>query len=419
MEIYLVGGAVRDELLQRPVSERDWVVVGATREQMLELGYKSVGKDFPVFLHPETREEFALARQERKTAKGYHGFEFNAAPSVSLEEDLLRRDLTINAIARKQNGDLVDPYGGQADIKNKVLRHVSPAFAEDPVRLLRVARFMARYASLGFTVADETLELMQALVKSGEVAHLVPERVWKEFSRALMESSPTEFVHCLRACGALNVLLPELDALFGVPQPPKHHPEIDTGIHSLMCLDEACKMGAGLEARFAALTHDLGKALTPESVLPSHHGHEQAGLKPLHALCDRLKVPNECRELAALVCDHHTRCHRAFELKPSSIAKLFKNTDAYRRPERFLEFLQVCKADACGRTGFESRNYTQANYLRYALAISQEVDASALSAQGLSGKAIGEALHKWKVKLLSEFKDAIQATMSQSKTLSE
>jgi tRNA nucleotidyltransferase (CCA-adding enzyme) len=419
MEIYLVGGAVRDELLQRHVSERDWVVVGATQKDMLDQGFTSVGKDFPVYLHPKTKEEYALARQERKTAQGYHGFEFNAEPSVTLEQDLLRRDLTINAIARREDGQLIDPYNGQRDLQNKILRHVSPAFAEDPVRLLRVARFLARYSHLGFTVADDTMDLMQTLVANGEVAHLVAERVWKELSRALMEQTPSAFFQCLRTCGALHALLPEIDALFGVPQPAQHHPEVDTGEHVLLCLESACAMGANLEVRFATLTHDLGKALTPKSILPSHHGHEQSGLVPLRALCERLKVPNECRELATLVCDHHTRCHRAFELKASSVAKLFKNTDAYRRPDRFEHFLQACKADACGRTGFDSRNYTQANYLAYALAATDAAKAKVLQAKGLSGQALGEALHRWKVRLIDELKKAIQITMSQQRADAE
>nr|MCU0761331.1 multifunctional CCA addition/repair protein [Steroidobacteraceae bacterium] len=335
MEVYLVGGAVRDALLGRPVAERDWVVVGATPAQLEARGFLPVGRDFPVFLHPETREEHALARLERKTGPGYRGFVTDFSPQVSLEDDLRRRDLTINAIAQAADGTLVDPHGGRRDLEARVLRHVSPAFAEDPVRILRVARFAARFAPLGFVVAPETLDLMRGMVASGEADALVPERVWKEMEKALGEPRPEVFVEVLRACGALRVVLPEVDALFGVPQPEKHHPEVDTGVHVLMALRCAAERGAGVPVRFAVLVHDLGKGRTPPRHWPAHHGHEGAGLEPLEALCARLRVPNEPRELARLVMRFHTHVHRAPELRPSTVLELLEAADAFRRPERF------------------------------------------------------------------------------------
>ena len=359
MKIYLVGGAVRDTLLNYPVIERDWVVVGANAQQMLDQGFVQVGKDFPVFLHPTTKEEYALARIERKTAPGYTGFSFDASQAVSLKQDLERRDLTINAIAQADDGTLIDPYGGQQDIAQKQLRHVSLAFCEDPVRILRIARFVARYHHLGFTIAPETHTLMQRMVEAGEVDALVPERVWKETAKALSEANPARYFEELRACGALARIMPELDALFGVPQPPAHHPEIDTGVHSLLCLTEAAQLSTTINVRFAALIHDLGKACTPSELLPSHHGHEQKGLKKVTSLCERLNVPKDTKRLALAACEFHTHCHRATELKASTLNKLFTALGAYKNTEFFNAFLQVCEADARGRTGLEKRAYLQ------------------------------------------------------------
>lgn len=408
MQTYLVGGAVRDSLLGYPFSEKDWVVVGATPEQMAALGFTSVGKDFPVFLHPETKEEHALARTERKTAPGYTGFAFHCAPDVSLEEDLQRRDLTINAIAMTETGDLIDPYGGAGDIARKQLRHVSAAFAEDPVRILRVARFAARYHHLDFQVAPETRQLMQQMVKEGEADHLVAERVWKEMSRALGENHPEVFIQTLRDCGALARLMPELDALFGVPQTPKHHPEIDTGVHSLMCLTQASRLTEQVAVRFAALMHDLGKALTPPEQWPRHIGHEALGIAPVKALCARLTVPNDCRDLALLCAEFHLLVHRAEELRPARIQQLFVQTDAYRRPERFAQLLLACEADARGRTGFEHRPYPQADYLTGALAAANRVDIKALLAQGHQGAQLGEQIEREKVNAIAHYKSQAQ-----------
>lgn len=392
MKTYLVGGAVRDSLLNISFSDRDWVVTGATPEQMLALGYEQVGADFPVFLHPNSKEEYALARTERKSGSGYQGFECEFSHEVTLEEDLLRRDLTINAMAQDEAGELFDPYGGQADLANKVLRHVSPAFNEDPLRVLRVARFAARFAPLGFTIAPETLALMQEMVADGELEHLVAERVWTETSRALMENSPTTYFQVLRDCGALKVWFKELDALFGVPQRPEYHPEIDCGIHALMSLNAAHDAQGSLTVRWAALTHDLGKALTPVDVLPRHIGHEKRGLAPLKTLHKRLKAPKHCAELAAISAEFHTHTHRAFELKASTIIKLFNRLDVWRRPERFEEFLQVCSADARGRTGFEDTAYPQADYMRNALKLAQSITAKEVMAKGFEGAAIRKAL---------------------------
>ncbi len=404
MQIYLVGGAVRDALLNRPVSERDWVVVGATPEQMLAQNFKPVGNDFPVFLHPETGEEYALARTERKTGRGYTGFTFYTDTSVTLEDDLVRRDLTINAIAQDKNGDLIDPYNGTKDIEARILRHVSPAFSEDPLRVLRVARFAARYHSLEFKIAEETLALMTDLAESGELDHLTAERVWKEMSRALEGDDPHIFFQVLRDCGALSKLLPELDRLFGVPQPPKYHPEIDTGIHCLMALQQICKLDGSAEARFATLTHDLGKGTTPKNLLPSHHGHEERGIELIHTVCNRLKVQNTWRELAVLVSEFHTHCHRAPELKPTTLLSMLERLDAFRRPERFEQFCRVCTADARGRTGFENTPYRQADYLRSAheqvagIAVKEFID------QGLQGHQVGDALRAERLRVLHSFK---------------
>ncbi|HEY9238718.1 MAG TPA: multifunctional CCA addition/repair protein, partial [Burkholderiaceae bacterium] len=374
MHIYLVGGAVRDKLLNRPVVDHDRVVVGALPEELLALGYKPVGKDFPVFLHPETGEEYALARTERKSGRGYHGFVFQADPTITLEQDLARRDLTINAIAEDEHGALTDPFGGVRDIEARVLRHVSPAFVEDPVRVLRVARFAARFAPLGFGVAAETMALMRQMVADGEVDHLVPERVWAETRKALGEPQPSMFLRVLRACGALAVLFPEVDALYGVPQRAEFHPEIDTGMHVEMVLDAAARLAPGNDVvGFCALTHDLGKALTPSDELPRHIDHEHRGVAPLRALAARLKVPTEHAALAELVCREHLNVHRAFELKPATVLKLLGALDALRRPARLELFLAACEADKRGRRGHEHDVYPQADYLRAARAAAAAV----------------------------------------------
>lgn len=378
MQIYLVGGAIRDRLLGFDNADRDWVVVGATPQEMLDQGYTPVGRDFPVFLHPRTKEEYALARTERKTGPGYTGFAFNAAPGVSLEEDLLRRDLTLNAIAQDSNGRLIDPHGGVRDIEQRVLRHVSPAFTEDPLRVLRVARFAARFASLGFTVADETMALMRRLSASGELQHLVAERVWQETEKALCSPAPQVYFRTLRDCGALKVILPELDRLFGIPQPPQHHPEIDTGVHVLMCLEQAARMSEDPVVRFATLLHDLGKGVTPKEKWPHHYGHETLGLPLIRDVCERLRVPKRYAALARLVCEYHTHCHRAAELKPASLLRVLEALDAFRRPQQLAQFLPACEADSRGRTGFEERPYPQADILRQAAAAARAVDVPAL-----------------------------------------
>jgi tRNA nucleotidyltransferase (CCA-adding enzyme) len=398
MRRYLVGGAVRDRLLGRPVVDHDHVVVGATPEDMLAQGFKPVGKDFPVFLHPQTGEEYALARTERKTGRGYHGFAFHADPGVTLEEDLARRDLTINAIAQDESGALVDPFHGQRDLERRVLRHVSPAFVEDPVRLLRVARFAARFAPLGFRVAEETMALMRTMVANGEVDHLVPERVWAETRRALAEAQPSAFLRVLREAGALAVLLPEVDALYGVPQRPEYHPEVDTGVHLELVLDMAARLAPGDDlVGFGALCHDLGKARTPADVLPSHLGHEHAGVAPLRALAARLKVPTEHAALAELACREHLNAHRALELKPATVLRLLTKLDALRRPQRLEAFLAICEADKRGRLGRAEAAYPQAGFLRAARTAAASVDAAAFVARGLAGPAIGEAMEKARV----------------------
>jgi len=394
VKIYRVGGSVRDELLGLPVKDHDYVVVGSDAGEMERLGFRQVGKDFPVFLHPETSEEYALARTERKTARGYKGFAIHAAPDVTLEQDLARRDLTINAIARDERGNLIDPYGGARDLEAGVLRHVSPAFAEDPVRVLRVARFAARFA---FEIAPETLELMRAMVSSGEVDHLVPERAWQEMSRGLMEQRPSLMIEALRACGALARLLPELDALFGVPQPAEHHPEVDTGLHMLLVIDYASARGFPLAVRFAALVHDLGKGGTPPEQWPRHIGHESRGVKLIERVCERLRAPNECRELAVLAARHHGEIHKVEELKASTIVKLLEKTDAFRRPDRFELLLDACASDFHGRTGFETRPYAPAPRLRAALEAARAVDAAAIARERVDPKTIAAALHEARV----------------------
>jgi tRNA nucleotidyltransferase (CCA-adding enzyme) len=389
---YLVGGAVRDSLLGYPFHERDWVVVGATPQQMLDAGYQQVGKDFPVFLHPQTKEEHALARTERKSGKGYTGFTVYAAPDVTLEQDLLRRDLTINAIAQADDGSLVDPFGGAGDIKHKILRHVSDAFAEDPLRVLRVARFYARYAHLGFSVASETQILMRQL--SSELNTLTPERVWQETAKALSEQTPQAYFQLLYDTGALQILMPELAALWGVPQPPQWHPEIDTGVHTLMVLQQAAILSPRLDIRFAALVHDLGKGVTRPELWPSHHGHEHTGLPLIKQLCQRLKVPNDCRDLALLVCEYHQLVHRACELKSSTVLKLFDAIDLWRKPQRLEAILLCCTADLRGRTGFEQAEYPQASYLQTLATAARSISARDLVAQGLTGEAIKQGLQK-------------------------
>lgn len=393
MKVYLVGGAVRDELLGLPVRERDWCVVGATPDDMRDLGYKPVGKDFPVFLHPETGEEYALARTERKTAAGYHGFAFNASPTVSIEEDLSRRDLTINALARDEEGEIIDPFGGSNDIDKRVLRHVSDAFVEDPVRILRAARFKARLHDLGFQLAEETVTLMRRIVTDGEADALVPDRTWKETQSALGDQNPRVFFETLKDCGALAVVFPEIDALFGVPQPEQWHPEIDTGLHTMMVLDEACKLSDAVDVRFASLVHDLGKATTAAHYLPSHPGHEQRSKTLIRKMCERLPVPRKCRDLALIVAEFHTHCHRAGDLKDATILKVLERTDAFRRPERFEKFLLACEADARGRTGLEDRDYPQADLFRLTLRAALDVDGGAIASEN-DGKNVAAALRK-------------------------
>jgi tRNA nucleotidyltransferase (CCA-adding enzyme) len=400
MKIYLVGGAVRDALLGYPCAERDWVVVGARPEDLLQQGYQQVGKDFPVFLHPQSKEEYALARTERKRGHGYTGFAVDCDPSVTLEDDLRRRDLTINAMARDADGTIIDPHGGQRDMQQRVLRHVSDAFVEDPLRVLRTARFAARYAHLQFTVAPATLALMADIVAQGELAHLPAERVWVELERALGERNPEVFVQVLRDCGALAKLLPEVNALFGVPQPAAHHPEIDTGLHILMALQQAAALSPDTDVRFAILLHDLGKGATPQAEWPRHIRHEQRGVKLIEQVCARLRAPRRHSELARAVCLQHTLCHRALELRGKTLLKLLNATDALRRPDRFEAFLLACEADARGRLGLEQRDYPQANYLRRALAAAQGVSALQFQDRGLAGKALGDALNAERSKVL-------------------
>ena len=393
-KIYCVGGAVRDGLLGLPVQDHDWVVVGATPQQMAELGFQPVGKDFPVFLHPDTHEEYALARTERKTALGYKGFAVYAAADVTLEQDLSRRDFTVNAIAQAQDGSLIDPYNGIADLKAGVLRHVSAAFSEDPVRILRAARFVARF---GFSIAPETLALMRLMVANGEVDALVAERVWQELERGLMQENPSHFITTLRDCGALAKILPEVDALFGVPQPPQYHPEIDCGIHTMMVLDDTAKHEYALEVRFAALMHDLGKGNTPKDILPRHIGHEARSVDLLRALCERLRVPGECRDLGLLVARYHGDVHRARELRPDTIVRLFHNCDAWRRPQRFMQILEACASDARGRTGHEQDDYPQADFLQRMLLAAQAVNAGEIAQRCEDKNLIAERVREARI----------------------
>jgi tRNA nucleotidyltransferase (CCA-adding enzyme) len=405
MEVYLVGGAVRDRLLGRPVHERDWVVVGARPEELERDGFEPVGREFPVFLHPKTHEEYALARVERKVGPGYRGFTTQFAPDVTLEDDLRRRDLTINAMAETPSGDVIDPYGGRGDLEARLLRHVSDAFVEDPVRILRVARFAARYAELGFRVADETRVLMERMTASGEVDALVPERVWKETERALGEPRPDVFFETLRSCGALAKIFPELAALYGIPQPPRWHPEVDTGVHVMLVVRYAANIGAPKSVRFAALMHDLGKALSPPERWPSHRGHEEAGVPLIIDLCDRLKVPNEFRELAILTARHHASVHRAAELNPGTLLKLLETLDAFRRPERFGELLIACEADARGRAGLESQPYPQREYLLRARDAAAAVALTDDERRDLKGPFLGERIREKRLAAVKTVKE--------------
>ena len=405
MKIYRVGGAVRDELLGRPISDRDYVVVGATPEEMIGKGFRPVGRDFPVFLHPESGDEYALARTERKSGRGYHGFSFHVAPDVTLEEDLGRRDLTINAMARDTGGTLIDPYGGARDLRAGILRHVSPAFAEDPLRVLRVARFAARF---GFAVAPETEALMRSIAAGGEIATLVPERVWQELSRALMEPHPSRFFVVLRSCGALKLLLPEVDALFGVPQPVAHHPELDTGVHVLQALDYAAAASDALPVRYAVLTHDLGKAATARADWPRHIAHEQKSVRLVEAMSDRLRAPADCRELAVLTARYHGTVHRASELRPATLLDLLLATDALRRPERLGWLLRACAADALSRPGRSGESYAPAQWLYLALAVVKAVDAGVIARDNLDPPQLPAKIREARIQALRAWKQPIE-----------
>jgi len=404
MQVYLVGGAVRDGLLGLPVMERDWVVVGGSREELLRLQYREVGRDFPVFLHPDSHEEYALARRERKVSPGYRGFAVEFGPEVTLEEDLARRDLTINAIAQAADGSLLDPHGGRRDLDARVLRHVSAAFVEDPVRILRVARFAARFAPLGFHVAPETLDLMRAMVERREVDALVAERVWQETEKALREPKSSEFFHVLRECGALQAIYPELDALFGVPQPAQWHPEIDTGVHTLLVLDQACALSSDPKVRFAAVMHDLGKGTTPRAEWPSHRGHEERSVALLEALCARLRIPVEYRELGVVVARYHGNVHRAFELKPKTVLEFMERADAFRRPARFADALLACEADSRGRTGLEAVPYPQRAYLLAAREAAATIKPSPADIAALAGPQIAAELHRQRLAAIAELR---------------
>ncbi|NHB96288.1 multifunctional CCA addition/repair protein [Photorhabdus stackebrandtii] len=404
MRIYLVGGAVRDRLLNFPVRERDWVVVGGTPEELLSQGYQQVGRDFPVFLHPKNHEEYALARTERKSGPGYTGFTCYAAPDVTLEDDLLRRDLTINAIAQTFEGELVDPYRGVDDLNNRILRHVSDAFSEDPLRVLRVARFAARFAHVGFTIAPETLTLMSKMTTNGELSALTPERVWKETEKALSTHSPQVFFQVLRDCGALAVLFPEIDNLFGVPAPEKWHPEIDTGIHTLMVLKVVADLTDEIDSRFAALCHDLGKGLTPPEQWPHHYGHGPAGAKLVDQLCQRLRVPHSARDLAKLVAQYHDLVHTIDQLRPKTLLKLFDSIDAWRKPQRIDQLIITSEADARGRTGFENTPYPQGHYLQQAFKVASQVQVKSIVDNGLRGADIGDELRRQRQQALAEWK---------------
>ncbi|MDH5392395.1 MAG: multifunctional CCA addition/repair protein [Gammaproteobacteria bacterium] len=402
MKSYLVGGAVRDKLLNYPANDRDWVVVGATVEEMEAAGYKLVGNDFPVFLHPDTHEEYALARTERKSAHGYKGFSVSASPEVTLEQDLLRRDLTINAMAEDENGELIDPFNGRTDLENRVFRHVSEAFTEDPLRVLRVARYMARYHHLGFRIAEETMSLMKDIVAQGEIQHLVAERIWQETDRAIGENQPQRYFQVLRECGALKIILPEVDVLFGVPQTKEYHPEIDTGIHTMMVLEQAARLSSDNAVRFAALLHDLGKGTTPENEWPKHIGHEERGVPLVKAVCKRLKTPNPFRDLAVVVARYHLHYHRAAELRDDTFLSTLENLDAFRRPERFEQFLLACEADSRGRTGFENAAFDQPTIYRVAFAAAQKITAQPFLQQGLKGTDIADAIRQCRIESIKQ-----------------
>lgn len=410
MKVYLVGGAVRDQLLSLPVKDRDWIVVGADPATLLSLGYQQVGKDFPVFLNPKTKEEYALARTERKSSVGYTGFICDFSPTITLEQDLIRRDLTINAMAQSEEGEIIDPYGGKQDLENRILRHISPAFSEDPLRVLRVARFAARYHSLGFKIAPETLSLMSGLALLGELQNLTAERVWLETEKALNEKNPEIYFETLHKTGALRVLFPEIDALYGVPNPIKHHPEVDSFIHTMLVLKQAVNLTENnpilnkSAVRFAAICHDLGKALTPQNILPHHYGHEQAGIKPTRSLCKRLKVPSYFQELAELTCEFHTHIHKAFELRAETVITLFNRFDVWRKPQRFQEFQQVCLADTRGRTGFETKDYPQIDYINQLLQAANEVDVQQVIADGFEKQEIRNELTKQRILAVKQTK---------------
>ncbi|MBT5331712.1 MAG: multifunctional CCA addition/repair protein [Porticoccaceae bacterium] len=405
VETYLVGGAVRDELLGIPVKEKDWVVVGSTPEAMVDKGFRPVGQSFPVFIHSQSGEEYALARTERKTGRGYKGFSFFTDPSVTLEQDLLRRDLSINAIAMRDNGELIDPLGGRGDIERRVLRHVSDAFLEDPLRVLRVARFVAQLAEFDFTIASETLELMEKMVESGELEDLTAERVWIETEKALQTVRPRLYFETLRKMGALKVLFPEIDRLFGVPQNPKYHPEIDTGLHILLSLDQICAESNVLRLRFSVLVHDLGKGTTPRDQWPSHNGHEERGVKQIENLAKRLRIPNDCRDLAIKVSRWHLHCHRALELKAATIEKLFSGLDLWRNPQLLPEFLSCCQADIRGRTGMENNDYPQAAYLTDCFQAALTVDSQKIREAGFEGEAIGKKMREARIAAIQDAKE--------------
>lgn len=404
MKVFLVGGAVRDKLLGLPVTERDWVVVGSTPTEMRDAGYRAVGSDFPVFLHPDTGEEYALARTERKTGPGHRAFTFHAAPDVTLEQDLKRRDLTINAIAETDQGELIDPCGGRRDLEARVLRHVADAFTEDPLRVLRVARFAARFSALGFTIAAETRALMQQIVAEGELQHLSAERVWQETCKALAGPSPRTYIEVLRDCGALAVLLPEVENLFGVPQRADYHPEVDTGVHILMALDKAVLLSDAPAVRYAVLVHDLGKGVTPKHILPRHIGHEEGGVPLVEAVSKRLRVPNDFTRLATVVTRYHLLCHKIDTLRPVTLLKILKALDVFRRPELLNPFLLACEADARGRLNFEDKAYTSAPWLRGAVDAVTGIAVQPLIEAGLSGPALGEAIDQRRLEIIAEYK---------------
>ncbi|MCK5819811.1 MAG: multifunctional CCA addition/repair protein [Psychromonas sp.] len=406
MQVFLVGGAIRDKLLNLEVKDKDYTVVGSSPDELISLNYKQVGNDFPVFLHPKTGEEYALARTERKQGTGYTGFTCNAGQDISLEDDLIRRDITINAIAQAEDGKLIDPHNGLRDIKEKILRHISPAFSEDPLRVLRVSRFAARFFRLGFSIAPETLTLMKSLTLSGELSDLTCERVWQETSKALQTQSPQVYFQVLRECGALKALFPEIDRLFGIPAPRKWHPEIDTGIHTLMVIEQSVKLSTDIAFRFACLVHDLGKALTPPEKWPSHKKHELLGLPVINVLCDRLKIPNDCRKLALLVCEHHTLIHNGLSLKPQTLLKLMDKCDAWRKPQRFLQVLECGIADSKGRAGLENMPYHSADYIWQAFLVACDVDVKTIIDKGHKGKAIKSELLKERIRAVTQYKNS-------------